>query len=110
MRVVFWGTYDLGKPRNRILLKGLKENGDEVLECRADVWSGIEDKSGITDLRARLRLLMSWLLCYPGLVWRYLRLPKHDVVLVGYLGHVDVLVLWPFAKLRRAPVVWDAFL
>jgi glycosyltransferase involved in cell wall biosynthesis len=29
---------------------------------------------------------------------------------VGYLGHLDVLILWPFAKLRRVPIVWDAFI
>ena len=31
-------------------------------------------------------------------------------MLVGYLGHLDVIVLWPFATLRGIPVVWDAFL
>lgn len=106
MRVVFWGTYDLGKPRNRILLRGLRENGVEVVPCHADVWSGVEDKSQVGGGR-RLRLLLRWLLAYPGLILRYLRLPRHDAVLVGYLGQLDVLALRPFA---RAPVVWDAFL
>ena len=44
LRVVAWGTYDLGKPRDRILLRGLRENDVEVLECHSDVWQGIEDK------------------------------------------------------------------
>jgi len=44
------------------------------------------------------------------LIWRYLRLPKHDVVVIGYMGHLDVLVLWLFAKLRRVPIIWDVFL
>ena len=26
------------------------------------------------------------------------------------MGQLDVLVLWPFAKLRRRPIIWDAFL
>ena len=47
---------------------------------------------------------------YPALVWRYLRLPKHDYVVLGYMGHLDILVLWPFAKTRGIPIVWDAFL
>ena len=58
----------------------------------------------------QLRPLARWLLSYPALIWRYLRLPKHDVVVIGYMGHLDVLVLWPFAKLRGVPVSWDAFL
>ncbi len=110
MRIVFWGTYDTGKPRVRILLRGLRENGVEVIECHKEVWGGIEDKSQLKGIARRLRLLFIWLLAYPSLIWRYLRLPKHDAVVVGYLGQLDVLVLWPFAKLRRVPIVWDAFL
>jgi glycosyltransferase involved in cell wall biosynthesis len=109
MRVAFWGTFDLGKPRNRILLRGLRENGAEVLVCHRQVWAGVEDKSRLT-AGQRLRFLLRWLLAYPGLILGYLRLPRHDRVLVGYLGQLDVLVLWLFARLRRVPVVWDAFL
>ncbi|WP_296696957.1 glycosyltransferase [Thiocapsa sp. UBA6158] len=109
-RIVFWGTYDLGKPRVRILLQGLRENGVDILECHEQVWAGIEDKTQIVSLRIKLRLLLRWLSHYPGLIWRYLRLPPHDAVIVGYFGHLDVLLIWPFAKLRRAPLAWDAFL
>jgi glycosyltransferase involved in cell wall biosynthesis len=28
---------------------------------------------------------------------------------VGYLGHIDILLLYPFAKLKRKPIVFDAF-
>lgn len=110
MRIVFWGTYDLGKPRNRILLRGLRENGVDVVEIHRDIWSGVEDKSSLTGGRRLLRLLLLWLFAYPGLVARYLGAPRHDAVVVGYLGQFDVLVLWPFARLRGVPVVWDAFL
>lgn len=110
MRIVFWGTYDTGKPRVRILLRGLRENGVEVIECHKEVWSGIEDKSQIKGFARKLRLLFIWLSAYPSLIWRFLRLPKHDAVVIGYLGQLDVLVLWPFARLRGVPIVWDAFL
>jgi len=109
MKVAFWGTFDRGKPRNRILLRGLEEDGAEVVVCHTDVWPGVEDKSQLRGLR-RLGFLLRCLAAYPGLIVRYLRLPRHDVTLVGYLGQLDVLVLWPFARLRRIPVVWDAFL
>ncbi|MDD5578649.1 MAG: glycosyltransferase [Methylobacter sp.] len=110
MRVVFWGTYDTGKPRVRILIRGLKENGVDVLECHKEVWNEIEDKSQVTHWNTKIRLLLKWLLSYPSLILRYMRLPRHDVVIVSYLGHLDVLVLWPFTKLRGVPIVWDAFL
>jgi glycosyltransferase involved in cell wall biosynthesis len=109
MRVLAWGTYDTGKPRVRLLLEGLRRQGVSVSECHTDVWSGIEDKSGIEGIWKTLRIGLRWLLAYPGLVVRFCLAPKPDVVLVGYLGQLDVLVLWPFAKLRRVPVVWDAF-
>ncbi|UCG17327.1 MAG: glycosyltransferase [Phycisphaerales bacterium] len=110
MRIVFWGTYDTGKPRNRILLRGLRQAGVDLVEIRTDVWGGVEDKGQIAGAGRKLRLLGRWLAAYPGLVWRYLRAPRHDAVLVGYMGHLDVILLWPFAKLRGAPVAWDAFL
>jgi glycosyltransferase involved in cell wall biosynthesis len=110
MRVVMWGTWDRGKPRNRILLNGLRGQGVEVIECHADVWSNVEDKTQIHGFGAKLVRSMRWLLAYPGLIVRYLRLPSHDAVLVGYLGQVDVLVIGCFARMRSAPVIWDAFL
>ena len=110
MRIVFWGTYDTGKPRNRILLRGLRENNVELTECHVHVWDGVEDKTRLKSFVAKLRFLLRWLAAYPVLIFRYLRLPNHDVVLVGYLGQLDVLVIWPFAKLRGTKLVWDAFL
>jgi len=110
MRVVLWGTYDTGKPRIRILLRGLQENGVEVIECHKEVWGGVDDKSQVRGVFNKFRLLFRWLLAYPLLVFRYLRLPRHDVVLIGYMGQLDVLILRPFASIRGVPMVWDAFL
>jgi len=109
-RVVVWGTYDLGKPRVRLLIDGLREHGIEVIECHSDVWHSVEDKSQLAGWRAKARLSWRWLSAYPGLLLRYLRLPPHDAVVIGYLGHLDVLLLWPLAKLRGKPMIWDAFL
>lgn len=109
-RVVLWGTPDFGKPRTRILVYGLRDEGVFVAECTADIWDGVEDKSQLSGITARLNILWRYLLAYPRLVWRYLRSPRHDAVFVAYMGHFDVLVLWPFAKLRGARIVWDAFL
>ena len=110
MRIVFWGTYDIGKPRNRILLQGLRENGVDVIECHANVWQGVEDKSQVGGLYRRVGFALRWLFAYPRLVWNYMRLPPHDVVLVGYLGQLDVLILRPFCWCRRVPLVWDTLM
>lgn len=110
VRMVIWGTFDLGKPRIRILECGLRENGVDVIMCHREVWKDIEDKSQIKGPVQKVAIVFRWLSAYPSLVYRYLRLPKHDAVIVSYLGHLDVLVLWPFAKLRGVPIIWDAFL
>jgi glycosyltransferase involved in cell wall biosynthesis len=110
MRIVFWGTYDIGKPRVRLLRDGLRQNGFDLIECHADVWSGIEDKSQVTGLSRKIGLAIRWLSHYPGLLWRYLRLPPHDMVLVSYPGLLDVLLIKAFARLRGVSVVWDVFI
>ena len=43
------------------------------------------------------------------LLWRYARLPRHDVVLVSHPGLLDALVIAPWARLRRARVAWDVY-
>jgi len=110
MRVVLWGTYDTGKPRVRILRDGLRANGVEVIECHAPVWRGIEDKSQVAGPWRWARLLARILLAYPRLLWRYLRLPRHDWVLVAYPAIPDILLLRLFAWLRRVPIAMDWFL
>ena len=80
MRIVYWGTYDTGKPRNRLMIRGLRKNGVEVLECHAHIWEDVEDKSQLSDTRSRVKRILSLLMSYPLLIYRYLRLPPHDFV------------------------------
>jgi glycosyltransferase involved in cell wall biosynthesis len=110
VRIVFWGLSDAGKPRVRLLRDGLRRNGVEVLECRADLWTGIEDKSQIGSVATWLRLCWRALAAYPVLVWRYMRLPRHDWVLLGYPAIPDIFVIRLFAWMRGSRVAFDWFL
>jgi glycosyltransferase involved in cell wall biosynthesis len=92
------------------MLRGLREAGVELVEIHTDVWGGVDDKGHVSGIGRKLVLMLKWLAAYPGLIWRYMRAPRHDAVLVGYMGHLDVLVLWPFARMRGVPVTWDVFL
>ncbi len=109
LRVLFWGTYDLSKPRNRILLKGLRESGAILEECHEEVWEQVRDK-GVMKPREIAGRLARTLVAYPRLIARFMKGPAPDVVVVGYLGQLDVLLLRPFARLRGVPVVWDQFI
>ena len=110
MRVVMLGTYDLGKPRTRLLREALRHIDPDLRELHFSVWHGVEDKSVMSGLGAKLGVAMRLLLAYPVLAVRYLFAGKHDLVVIGYLGLFDMLLLAPLAKLRGKPVVWDAFL
>lgn len=88
----------------------LISSGIELHEIHTHVWSDVADKS---QLRGRLTLLSKgarWLLSYPLLMIRYLFEPAHEAVVVGYMGHLDVLAIAPLARMRGKPIVWDAFL
>jgi len=108
--VIVWGTYDLGKPRVRILLNAAQQVGIELYTVHSDIWRGVEDKSRISGRWRQFVYLLRWLLTYPGLVFRYLKSPKHDFVFIPYMGHVDVVVLRAFASMRGAQIIWDAML
>jgi glycosyltransferase involved in cell wall biosynthesis len=109
-RFLAWGTFDTGKPRVRMLLEALRLKDPVLPVCHSNIWAGIEDKSQVKGMAVRLAVLARWLLAYPALVWAYLRAPKHDVVVVLYPGNLDVLVLWPLARLRGTKICWDMFL
>ncbi len=110
IRVLQWGTYDTGKPRTRILRDGIGLAGASLDECHASVWEAIEDKSQVTGLMKRAGLLVRCLTRYPVLLWRFLRAPRPDIVLIGYPGVLDVILLAPLAHLRGVPLVWDMFM
>ncbi|MCK5344083.1 MAG: glycosyltransferase, partial [Candidatus Heimdallarchaeota archaeon] len=44
------------------------------------------------------------------LTYRYLCAPKHDVVIVGYSGQIDVFLAKILTTIRRKPLILDAFL
>ena len=107
MRLLAFGSYDAGAhPRVAVLLEGLRRHGVTVEECNEPLR---------LDTAARVRLLQQpWrlprLLVELARVWWVLvrgarRAGRPDAVLVGYLGHFDVLL----ARLlfRGVPVVHD---
>jgi glycosyltransferase involved in cell wall biosynthesis len=85
MRVCWFGAWDPGYPRNRILREGLERCGIEVVEAR------------VRERRAIWR--------YPPLVSAYRSAPSSDVVFVPCFRHKDVPLARALAG--RTPVVFD---
>ncbi len=78
--------YDPNYPRNRVLLKGLKENGHEVLECQS-----------------RAKGLKKYLELYH----RHQKIKgQYEVMIIGFPGQTIV----PFARfLTKKEIIFDAF-
>ena len=86
MKILYFGTYNPNYARNRVLIKGLKKNCIEVLECRSS---------------------SKGLLAFFDLFFKYLKfLGKYDFMLVGFPGQ-EAMFLARF--LTRKPIVFDAF-
>ena len=87
MKVCYFGDYDPNYARNRVLLKGLKENNVGVSKCQ----TGLKNKSARLDLINKFKYNNN----------------DFDCVLVGYSDSRWVV---PLAKrLTKKPIVWDAF-
>lgn len=85
MTILYFGIYNSQYSRNRVILKGLRENGSTVTECKVKPGRG-----------ALLKLLIMYLR----------RRPIFDIMVVGFPGQeVMFLARW----LTRKPIVFDAF-
>lgn len=112
LRVCYLGTYEADYDRNRIIQRGLRESGAAVVECHEAVWGSRRHKTAtLTSPLSLVRLGAELTSRYARLARRYLyETPEHDVVVVGYLGHLDMLALAPLCRIRRKPLVFDAFI
>ncbi len=107
MRILFFGTYDAAvHPRVAVLLEGLRAHFDHVDEINEPLGFGTAERVSTVASPRRLPALGARVLA----AWRRLlaaaaRLPAPDVVVVGYLGHFDVLLAR--LRFRRATIVLD---
>src|SRR5207247_3513826 len=58
----------------------------------------------------RPAMLLRWARAYGSLSARFLTSPRPDFLFVGYSGHFDVFPAWVLCRLRRVPLIFDAFL
>lgn len=87
MKVLYFGFYDPGYARNRVLIGGLRANGIEVLECR-DESSGLKKFFKLYKKHKAFK-------------------NRYDAMVVGFLGHA----VMPLAKMiSSGPVIFDAFI
>ena len=116
MRVLAFGTYDTRlHPRVGVLVEGLREHGDEVREVVVPL--DLDTAARVAVLRQPWRLpLLGWRLLR---AWVRLSVAARaavrswppDAVLVGYLGHFDVVLarlLFPRTRIVLDHLVFAA--
>lgn len=97
MRVLAFGTYDVAAhPRVQVLIDGLRAHGVSVAELDHPLGLSTAERVRILRQPWRLpvlaaRLASRWALLAAGSL-RYRGTHRPDAVLVGYLGHFDVLL------------------
>lgn len=111
MKICYFGTYSKDYSRNRVIIKGLKKNGVNVIECHYPLWKGVEPRiqefKGISGL---IKLFFKFLIAYLSLIIKFLEIiEKPDFIIVGYTGHFDVPLAFFFSKLRSIPLAFDFF-
>src|SRR6185437_5742773 len=114
MRTIIFGTYDTAMhPRIATIAEGLAARGFAVAECNIPLGLTTADR---VDMLAKpwkaaglvARLASRW----TGLAAKARGLGKHgvgrpDVVVVGYLGHFDVLLARLLYRRGKVPIVLD---
>ena len=95
MKVCFFGTYEKDFPSNRIIIKGLKRNGIDVVECHISLWEKHRNKHGnFLKLFSMLKLTVDLISAYVRLGLMFFSKCKNvDVFIIGYIGQLDVFFL-----------------
>jgi glycosyltransferase involved in cell wall biosynthesis len=107
LRLCYAGTYEREYPRNRLVIRALRDAGARVEAAHVPVFERRQDKSGfslleVAGLAVRLGLVYGRLL--PEVALRLLRC---DALVVGYIGQLDMLVLGPLARAIGRPVIFN---
>jgi glycosyltransferase involved in cell wall biosynthesis len=113
MKVLYFGTYSIGEgyPRNSVIIQGLRENGVEVIECHEDLWRGSKDKiKRVGAIPGLLIILPRLLRTYFSLIYRFIRSPYYDIIIVGYTGQFDIFLARILNLFKKKPVILDAFI
>jgi glycosyltransferase involved in cell wall biosynthesis len=94
VRVCYFGTYERGYPRNKVVIDALRQVGVEVEECHLPLWELTRHKTGkFLSPKSLLLFILRALWAYLRLIGWYLRrVGDAQVVIVGYIGQLDLLL------------------
>ena len=107
MKICFFGAYDRNFTSNQIVLKGLRQNGVEVIEVNSHIpLTRLDSKKDMSFLKLTGRVFKKWKIV--GEVfknWGHLR--SCDFIYVGFPGHFDVILAYPVALFLRKKIIFN---
>ena len=106
LRIAYFGTYDPGYPRNRVLIDGLRAAGAEVLEYAAPLDSTLNAAQMTTKVGAG-KLAGELARAHLSLLARHHRGVSFNIIMVGYPGHLLVPLASTVARYHHAMLVFD---
>src|SRR4051812_8874703 len=106
IRACLFGTYNSAHPANRLLADAFAAAGCEMLVCHEPLWERTRDKMASFFGAASLaRLALAYASAARRLRRAFRRLPPPDVIVTGFNGQLDVLLIRRIAG-RRARLVF----
>lgn len=105
LSISYFGTYESQYPRNRIFIRGLGELGVKIQECHVPLWE-LEEHKGAS-FGFSLGFLLRVIIAQIRLVFKFIFQPHADVILVGYIGHLDIFLAWLLSKITGAKLVFN---
>jgi len=88
MRILYFGSYNKDYARNRVLIKGAKENNLTIIEC-----------SSQKSIKTRFFTLIKKALK-----------KDFDIIFAAYPSHLDMFTAKIISIIKRKPIIFDAFI
>jgi glycosyltransferase involved in cell wall biosynthesis len=110
MRVLMIGTFDPDYTRNRQLVRLMRARGVDLRTEAVPLWGTTRFDAIGSSVWSRARLAWRVMAAEARVAWTFLRAERPDVVLVGFPGQLDAVVLGVLCRLRRVPMVLEFFI
>jgi len=115
MKILYFGIYSKGieYPRNNNIINGLRLNGIDVLEAYFNLASSFQQRFRLTQsIYAFLSFCLKLALSYLVLIWKYIKTPQVDVIIVGHPGyfHIHLARLLRVLSPSKPLLIYDVFI
>ena len=115
MKILYFGIYSKGieYPRNNNLIRGLRLNGVDVVECHFELAGSFQRRMGIVKNPLEfVHFFLGLIASFIALTWKFMRSPRVDAMIVGHPGYFHIHLLWflRFLFRRQFVLVYDIFI